>query len=45
MDSKKHSIATEAPAKISRNVGSKYSAHGGDYIKEKNLQLIKNKSD
>ncbi len=42
MDSKKHSLATGAPATISPKEGGKYSAHG-NYIKGKNLQLIKNK--
>ena len=42
MDSKKHSVATGAPAKIDAKEGGKYSAHGG-YIAGKNLQLIKNK--
>ena len=42
MDSKKHSIATGAPAKLSDKVGGKYSVHGG-YITGKNLQLVKNK--
>lgn len=42
MDSKKHSIATGALAHISPKEGGRYSAHG-DYIKGKNLQLVKNK--
>lgn len=42
MDSKKHSLATGGPAKISNKVGGKYSAHGG-YINGKNLQLVKDK--
>ena len=42
MDSKKHSAATGAPASISPKEGGRYSAHG-NYIKGKNLQLIKNK--
>src|SRR5213075_1544174 len=42
MDSKKHSVATGAPAKLSAKEGGKYSVHGG-YITGKNLQLIKNK--
>jgi len=42
MDSKKHSIATASPAKISAKEGGKYSAHGG-YITGKNLKLVKNK--
>ena len=42
MDSKKHSIATGAPAKISTKVGGKFSAHGG-YISGKNLQLVMDK--
>lgn len=42
MNSKKHSAATAAPAKISSKVGSEFSAHAG-YISGKNLHLIKNK--
>ncbi len=42
MDSKKHSLVTGAPAKISRKEGARYSAHG-NYITGKNLQLIKDK--
>ena len=42
MNSKKHSIATGAPAKISLKEGGNYSAHGG-YISGRNLQLVKNK--
>lgn len=41
MDSKKHSIATGAYANISPKEGGRYSAHD-NYIKGKNLQLIKN---
>ena len=29
MDSKKHTIATGAPAKLSDKTGGNYSAHGG----------------
>ena len=43
MDSKKHTIATGAPAKLSEKIGGNYSAHGG-YITGKNLQLEKNKT-
>lgn len=39
MDSKKHSIATGAPANISPKEGGRYSAYG-NYIKGKNLQLL-----
>src|SRR6266705_431019 len=39
MDSEKHSAATGAPAKISRKVGGKWSAHGG-MISGKNLVLV-----
>ena len=42
MNSKKHSAATGALASISPKEGGRYSAHG-NYIKGKNLQLIKNK--
>jgi hypothetical protein len=42
MDSKKHSIATGAPANISPKERGRYSAHD-NYIKGKNLQLVKNK--
>ena len=42
MDTKKHSVATGAPAKLSDKVGGKYSVHGG-YITGKNLQLVKNR--
>jgi len=42
MDSKKDSVATGAPAKISAKEGEKYSVHNG-YISGKNLQLIKNR--
>jgi activator of HSP90 ATPase len=40
MDSKKHSKATAAPAKISKKEGGEYSAAGG-YIKGKNIKLVK----
>jgi activator of HSP90 ATPase len=42
MDSRKHSDATGAPAKISNKVGDTFYAHG-KYIVGKNLQLVKNK--
>ena len=42
MDSKKHSVATGAIAKVDPKEGGKYSAHGG-YITGKHLQLVKNK--
>ena len=42
MNSKKHSIATGASANISPIEGGRYSAHD-NYIKGKNLQLVKNK--
>ena len=42
MNSKKHSIATGAPAKMSSKIGGEYSAHSG-YITGKNLLLVKNK--
>jgi activator of HSP90 ATPase len=42
MDSKKHTTATAAPAKISKKEGGKYSVHGG-YITGRNLQLIEDK--
>jgi len=42
MDSKKHSFTTGASASISPKEGGRYSAHD-NYIKGKNLQLIKNK--
>jgi activator of HSP90 ATPase len=40
MNSKKHSVATGAPAKMSAKVGGEYSVHGG-YISGKNLHLVK----
>jgi hypothetical protein len=43
MVSKKHSIGTGAAARISPKVGGRYSAHD-DYIKGKNLQLVKDNS-
>lgn len=43
MDAKKHSVVTGGPAKISEKVGSPYSVHG-DYIKGKNLHLVKNQT-
>ena len=43
MDSKKHSAATGAPAKISAKVGGSFSAHR-DYIKGKNIHLITDKT-
>lgn len=42
MDSAKHSAATGAPAKISRKVGGKWSAHGG-MIGGRNLWLVPNR--
>jgi activator of HSP90 ATPase len=42
VNSKKHSVATAAPAKMSSKVGDEFSAHSG-YISGKNLQLVKNK--
>lgn len=42
MDSKKHSVATGAPAEISQTETGNYSVHGG-YIIGKNLQLIKDR--
>ena len=42
MDSKKPSLATGVAASISPKEGGRYSAHD-DYIKGKNLQLVKNK--
>ena len=42
MDSKLHSLVTGGPAKISEKEGSSFSAHG-DYIKGKNLCLVKDK--
>ena len=41
MNSKKHSIATGAPATISAKEGEKFSAHDG-WITGENLKLIKN---
>jgi len=42
MNSAKHSAATGAPARISRKVGGKWSAHSG-MIGGKNLALVPNK--
>jgi activator of HSP90 ATPase len=39
MDAKQHCLVTEAPAKIQKKVGAKFSAYG-DYCFGKNLQLI-----
>jgi uncharacterized protein YndB with AHSA1/START domain len=39
LDSKKHSGATGAPAKLSRKVGGAWSAHGGA-IGGKNLLIV-----
>ena len=39
MDSKKHSAATKAPARITKKVGAKFSAHDG-YIKGINLSIV-----
>lgn len=41
-NSKKHSEATGAPARISAKEGSKFSVHNG-YITGKNLQLVKDR--
>jgi activator of HSP90 ATPase len=40
MNAKKHTAATEAPAKITAKEGTRFSAHG-NYITGKNLRLIK----
>src|SRR5262249_56894532 len=42
MDSKKHTVFTGAPAKISRKVGGAFSAHG-PHLKGINVDLSKNK--
>jgi activator of HSP90 ATPase len=42
MNSKKHSVATGAPAQLNTKVGGKYSAHGS-YITGENIHLIKDK--
>jgi uncharacterized protein YndB with AHSA1/START domain len=42
LDSKKHSLMTSAPAKISRRVGGKWSAHGG-MIYGRNLLIVPNR--
>ena len=42
MNSKKHSIATASPAKLSTKEGDSYSAFEG-YITGKNLHLVKDK--
>ena len=42
MNAKQHSLVTGGPAKISDKEGSSFSAHG-DYIKGKNLHLVKDK--
>jgi activator of HSP90 ATPase len=42
MDSRKHSKFTGSKANISRQVGGKFTAHGG-YIKGTNLELVPNK--
>jgi len=42
MDSKKHAAFTGAPAKISRQVGGRFSAHG-PHLKGINVDLAKNK--
>jgi activator of HSP90 ATPase len=42
MDAKLHAKLTGAPARISSKAGSQFSAHG-NYIKGKNLLIIKNK--
>src|SRR5271166_3500039 len=43
MDSKKHSQATDAPAKLSRRVGGSFTAFGGR-LEGKNLLLVPNKT-
>jgi len=43
MDSKRHSRATGAPAKISRRVGGVFTAFGGQ-LEGKNLLLVPNKT-
>lgn len=42
MDSKKHSAFTGSPAKISREVGDRFSCYDG-YIKGENIELVKDK--
>ena len=42
MNPEKHTLIAGAPCKIEDKEGTKFSAHG-DYIKGKNLHLIKNK--
>ena len=42
MDSKKHSAATGAPARISRRAGGKFTAFGGQ-LHGKNLAVVPNK--
>ena len=42
MTSKKHSIATGAPAVMSASAGGRYSAHGG-YITGENICLVKDR--
>lgn len=39
MDSKKHTVATEAPAKLSRKAGGAWKAHGG-MIGGRNLLMV-----
>jgi activator of HSP90 ATPase len=42
MNSKKHTIATAAPAKLSGKVGERFQTHAG-YISGKNIHLAKDK--
>ena len=42
MDSKKHSVFTGAPAKVSRKVGGEFSHHGG-HIGGVNVEIAENK--
>lgn len=42
MDSRKHSAATNAKAKLSRSVGGRFTAHNG-YIRGKNLAIVRNR--
>ena len=42
MDEKKHAAITGAPCKMSKNIGGEFNCYG-DYIKGKNVELIKDK--
>lgn len=42
MDSKKHTAATKAPARISRKAGGRFSAHGG-MVSGRNLLIVPNR--